>query len=259
MERKYKVLIVDNNRAVLDDVEIFLREFPQFQIANPLKNGQSAKVLILKEKPDVLFLDVELRGVSGLDLIRSIRESIDWNLHIIFCGPSNIALLEMMRESAFDFLLKPLSVNDFRLVMNRLLKVLYTEEQTIKGLQYNVKNKSLHSFSDDAVLITTYTNEVRVLRIDNIGYFRHNHDKRNWEIVLTDSTVMSLRHIIKAEDILKKSSVFFQTHQSYIVNLEFLELVKISSCQLLPPFEKVTEVKISANYRKQLCEIYSCF
>ena len=57
--------------------------------------------------PDLLFLDVELPDTLGLNLLSEIREDILWDMKVVFYTSYDKYLLQALRESAFDFLLKP--------------------------------------------------------------------------------------------------------------------------------------------------------
>lgn len=257
MEKNYKIVIVDNDGDALDNLELSLKGYTNFQIIGFAKNGATAKKIISKEKPDLLFLDIELPNISGLSLMSSMRDSIDWDMHVVVYTAYDKYLLEALRESAFDFLLKPINAKELQLIMNRVTEDLKKNGQKAHTVHFQKKVDSLLPFKDKAILITTYTNEIRVLHLDNIGYFRHNQEKRQWEVVLEDSSIMTLKHNIKAEDILMRSSSFIQTHQSYIINLEYLQFVRSTTCLLFPPFDK-EEIKISINYRKKLCDTFLC-
>ena len=82
MEKNYKIVIVDNDGDALDNLELSLKKFLNFQIVGFAKNGASAKKVISKEKPDLLFLDIELPDISGLSLMNSMRDSIDWDMQL---------------------------------------------------------------------------------------------------------------------------------------------------------------------------------
>jgi two-component system LytT family response regulator len=258
MGNKFKIVIVDNNKDAIDNLKTALTGYNDFEVVNTAHNGASAKKSIFKERPDVLFLDVELPDISGLELLKLIRDAVDWNLHVVFYSAYDKYLLEALRESAFDFLLKPIDEKDFESIMSKLNIELRKEKDNHVSSRFKVRTNSLFPTKDNTFLITTITNEVRVLHIENIGYFRYNSFKRQWEVVLTDMSSIPLKRNTSAEDIVKQSPFFIRTHQSYIINMDYLELISDTSCTLFPPFDKVEEIKISAHYRRKLCEGFNC-
>jgi len=83
MGNKFKIVIVDNNKDAIDNLKTALTGYNDFEVVNTAHNGASAKKSIFKERPDVLFLDVELPDISELELLKLIRDAVDWNLHVV--------------------------------------------------------------------------------------------------------------------------------------------------------------------------------
>ena len=65
------------------------------------------KKLIAKVQPDLLFLDVELPDMTGMELLQEIRDSVSWNMRIVFYTAYDKYMIQAIREAAFDYLLKP--------------------------------------------------------------------------------------------------------------------------------------------------------
>ncbi len=73
-------------------------------------------------RPDLLFLDVELPDVLGLNLLSEMRDEVLWDMKVVFYTSYDKYLLQALRESAFDFLLKPFETGDLRVVIERYRK-----------------------------------------------------------------------------------------------------------------------------------------
>ena len=74
-------------------------------------------------RPDLLFLDVELPDVLGLNLLSEMRDEVLWDMKVVFYTSYDKYLLQALRESAFDFLLKPFETGDLRVVIERYRNV----------------------------------------------------------------------------------------------------------------------------------------
>ena len=87
-----------------------------------------------------------------------------------------------------------------------------------------------------------------------IGFFRYCSERKQWEVVLNDQLPLALRRGMTAEQITSFSPCFVQIHQSYIINIDYLMLIRDNRCVLYPPFDKITELLVSKKFKKELQE-----
>ena len=78
--------------------------------------------------------------------------------------------------------------------------------------------------------------------------------REQWEVVLNDQLPLALRRGMTAEQITSFSPCFVQIHQSYIINIDYLMLIRDNRCVLYPPFDKITELLVSKKFKKELQE-----
>lgn len=121
-EDKYKVVIVDDERTAIDALRRELGAYQEFEIKGTANNGAKGKKMIMELRPDLLFLDVELPDVLGLNLLSEMRDEVLWDMKVVFYTSYDKYLLQALRESAFDFLLKPFETGDLRVVIERYRK-----------------------------------------------------------------------------------------------------------------------------------------
>ena len=81
---KYKVAIVDDDEVALENLSFELGKDARFFLKGTARNGKQGKKLIAKVQPDLLFLDVELPDMTGMELLQEIRDSVSWNMRIVF-------------------------------------------------------------------------------------------------------------------------------------------------------------------------------
>ena len=141
--------------------------------------------------------------------------------------------------------------NELSLLMNRLD---LNREQT-----YNLSAVQSPSFEtkEKPILITSILNEKLILKAENVGYFRYKSERKLWEIVLDDLREIILRHNTTADVILDYSPQFIQIHKSYILNIDYLNMIHENTCVLQYPFEDVEELKVSKNFKKRLLAKFS--
>jgi two-component system LytT family response regulator len=123
-EEKYKVVIVDDERTAIDALRRELEPYREFEVKGIAGNGAKGKKMIMELHPDLLFLDVELPDTLGLNLLSEIREDILWDMKVVFYTSYDKYLLQALRESAFDFLLKPFEAEDLKVIMDRYRKAM---------------------------------------------------------------------------------------------------------------------------------------
>ncbi len=71
-------------------------------------------------QPDVLFIDVEMPGQTGLEVLQSLREEMPMELIVVFYSAFDKYMIEALRASAFDFLLKPYQQEELELIVGRI-------------------------------------------------------------------------------------------------------------------------------------------
>lgn len=244
------VLIIDDDNPSILVLIDRLKAFPGVRVVATACNGEEGRSAVMKYRPELLFLDIELPDVSGLEFLSSLDKNIDWDMKVVFYTSYEKYLLQALRLQAFDFLLKPVNENELSLIMNRFYLCREEGDSSVRlsppssGLQPSVK----------AVLITTITNDKLIVRPENIGYFKYDSDRKLWTVVLNSLQYFILKHHTTADTILSYASEFIQIHKSYIININYLYLISENSCTLLHPFNKVSELKISKMYRKKLLD-----
>ena len=113
-----KIVIVDDEEAAIDNLCFELRRFSRLNVVGIAHNGSAGIRLVEKERPDLLFLDVELPDMLGMDAAVRLRRVTDWNMHIVFYTAYDKYLIDALRNFAFDFLLKPVDSAELDIVVS---------------------------------------------------------------------------------------------------------------------------------------------
>lgn len=247
LEEKYKVVIVDDERSAIESLLQGLSKYPEFKVEATAANGAKGRKLVMDLRPDLLFLDVELPDILGFRLLSEMRDEVTWDMKVVFYTSYDKYLLQVLRESAFDCLLKPFKTEDLAVVVERYQKALEN-------------NKIPHSFASSVnafmparstFMISTVTG-FRLLHLEDIGYFEYLNEKRQWQVTLVNQTKLSLKNNTRAEDILGYSDAFVRIGQSTIININYLALIDGKQCQLYPPFNSRNDLIISRGFMKSL-------
>lgn len=242
---KYKVVVVDDDEVSLENLSFSLKKDERFSLEGIAKNGKQGKKIIAKVQPALLFLDVEMPDTTGMDLLREIRDSITWDMKVVFYTAYDKYMIQAIRESAFDYLLKPFEEQDLKDILARFIE------------QNNAKQRQTASMTNtpqigQTFIVVTPTNDMCALRPSEIGFFKYCSDRKQWEVILSSRPPLVLRRGITAEQITQYSPSFIQIHQSYIINIDYLMIIKDNQCILYPPFDKVSELQVSRKFKKEL-------
>ena len=244
---KYKVAIVDDDEVALENLSFELGKDARFFLKGTARNGKQGKKLIAKVQPDLLFLDVELPDMTGMELLQEIRDSVSWNMRIVFYTAYDKYMIYAIRGVAFDYLLKPIDKKELEGIIDRFMKK--AEESAAASL---VIPPRVYSAGEHTFMISTPINDLRILRSIDIGFFRYNSDRKLWEVVLNNQLPLLLKKNTTADHIKGYDSCFVQIHQSYIININYLMMIKENRCVMFPPFENITELQVSKKFRKEL-------
>lgn len=120
MNDKIKAVIIDDEETAIDNLCFELKKYQWISVEGIARNGKAGIRLVEKEHPDLLFLDVELPDMLGMDLAIKVHEFQNWDMHIIFYTAYNKYLIDALRNYAFDFLLKPVDPKELAVALERL-------------------------------------------------------------------------------------------------------------------------------------------
>lgn len=112
-------LIVDDEELARDELSYLLREFRDVEILGFASNGPEALKLIEDFEPDMVFLDVQMPGLDGLNVIRRLREKQVPSPYFVLSTAYDQYAVEAFREEAFDYLLKPIEKERLEVTMER--------------------------------------------------------------------------------------------------------------------------------------------
>ena len=246
----YKVIIIDDEKAAIETLRRDLEVQADLEIKGTAGNGAKGKKLIMDIHPDLLFLDIELPDIQGIRLLSEIREQVLWDMKVVFYTAYDKYLLQALRESAFDYLLKPYDIEELNLIIERYRKTMASSAQPLPSFASAVGTLMP---SRDLFMISTVTG-FRFLRLEEIGYFEYLKDKRLWQVELFNQTKLCLKKNTTAGDIIGYSDAFVQISQSAIININYLSMIKSKQCLLYPPFSDKEDLIISRGFLKELQE-----
>ena len=152
MAAKWSVLIADDEPVARRGVRQLLAAFPEFAVAGECRNGLEVLAALDASAPDVVFLDIQMPGIDGFEVIR--RRSVERMPAVVFLTAFDQFAIKAFEAEALDYLVKPVSEARFAATMKRLEKRLSQSKQ----------------FSRDERIIVTTSRGATVLHLGEIDW-----------------------------------------------------------------------------------------
>lgn len=240
--------VVDDEQGPLEVLAADLRQMPEIGEVYTFSSYSEATLPLIELQPNVVFLDVEVPGKSGLDFLESIRQRLSFSFHAVFYTGYSHYMLEAIRMSVFDFLLKPYKVEELRTIIERL-----THEQSSR---HCAPGHGYYSYDTSPRKLALQTvSELLLLRVEEILMAQYDRDARAWQLTLTDKSTHRLPTSTSAAALLALSTDFVRINSGCIVNLAYLVAVENNTqrCRLCSPYED-TVLTASRRYFGKLKE-----
>lgn len=243
-----KVVIVDDDLPSVEVLRNTLESFPDVEVCECASNITDGRRAIISHKPDLVFLDIEFPDSSGLDIFDNLKGLPA--TRFVFYTLYSKYFHQALKLRAFDYLLKPFDPEEVRLILDR-----YRLAGRLPGLTASDVCQSLPMRPElQPIAITTITNDKVIVPPGGILFFKYDSERKIWEVILSTLQRYILKRHTTAELILSYGNDFVRTHKAYIINISYLALISGNECRLLPPFDNITEIKISKNYKRQLLD-----
>jgi len=121
MNRRYKIIIIDDEEIVLDSCTQIL-EGSDYDIATA-SNGTQGIQLVQEFQPDLVFVDLKMPGISGIEVLEQIKTIDPTIVMVVITGYATVSsAVEAMKQGAYDFLPKPFTPDEYRLITERSIE-----------------------------------------------------------------------------------------------------------------------------------------
>jgi two-component system sensor histidine kinase/response regulator len=118
MNRRYKIIIIDDEEIVLDSCSQIL-EGSDYDIATAADGTQGVQ-LVKELQPDLVYVDLKMPGISGIEVLEQIKTIDSTIVTVVITGYATVSsAVEAMKQGAYDFLPKPFTPDEFRLITER--------------------------------------------------------------------------------------------------------------------------------------------
>lgn len=228
-----KCIAVDDEPLALRLVQTFIEQTPFLELISTCDNAVDAMGLIRETKPDLVFLDINMPNLSGMELARLIQDQAGPLPKIIFTTAYNHYAIEGYKVNAVDYLLKPFSYEEFLRASSKVLQ-----------LSEEANNHFNPIAADDEFIFLKVEYQWVRISLKDITYIESLKDYVKVHIEDSQKALLSLISLKALEEKLP-SSKFMRVHRSFIVSLD-----KISAISKNSIFIDKIEITVGEQYKE---------
>jgi two-component system LytT family response regulator len=134
--RKFEAIVVDDEPAAISTLENALLAYPELNILAHFTNPEEAFNAICRQHPDIVFLDIDMPGMTGIELLDKIHQT-GFHSSVVFVTAFDKYAIEAIHRSAFDYLVKPINSKELEKV---IIKFLNQPSEPVHEVQIQTSN-----------------------------------------------------------------------------------------------------------------------
>jgi two-component system, LytTR family, response regulator LytT len=231
---KLKCVAIDDEPLALDLVCKFVEQTAFLSLEGKFDNAIEALGFINQHPVDLLFLDIQMPDLSGMELARVLEgRSLGKKPKIIFTTAYNQFAIEGYKVDAVDYLLKPFSYEEFLVAAGKAYRI---NEQNIQQVV------APPSSQPDYIFLKVEYQLVKIA-MNSISYIEAYKDYVKVHLIDKPNPVLSLTSLKSMEDMLPQDR-FMRIHRSFIINLEHIVSVSRNVVRI-----GNTHITVSENYK----------
>ncbi len=233
-----KSLIVDNDENCINILKKELQAFPFIKIEGEFDRAQDLVLFLQNNDIDLIFLDIEMGSIDGIEIARQIKK-LNLNTLIIFVTGHPGFALEGYEVYPVDFLIKPINTLRLEKALNKV--------KEIKSLKFN---------NNDYKIGINVDNGIRMINVNEILYIEKQGRRilvvcKNNEMIYSKESMKNLENIFSDFD-------FYRPHQSFLVPINQIKAIypdKYTRSYVIELFDSKNTIPVSRNKYSNLREL----
>jgi len=207
-------ILIDDEQACISSLSLLLKEYcPDVHVTATASTAPQALDLIQRHQPDLIFLDVEMPGMNGFELLQQLKKI---PLQVIFTTAHDTYAIQAIKHNAIDYLLKPIDNDELVEAVEKVKEKISQKSNSISRLlQYLEKERKTNR------LAIPHLEEIIFVDINRI--IRLNADSNYTHIFTTDHKKYTVAKTLKEYEQLLDQLNFFRVHHAHLINLSFVE------------------------------------
>ena len=219
MNNSIKILIIDDEKLAREITKKYLADKSEIEIIGEASNGFDAIKIINEQKPDLIFLDIQMPKLTGFEML----DLIDNPPVIIFTTAYDNYALKAFEVNAVDYLLKPFSKERFDEALQKAF-VYLRDKLKQNSIQNLIKHNDETKRFLDRLVIKDGT-KINIVPIDKIRWLEAQDD---YVMVHSDDGKLLKQKTMKYFENHLDPKYFVRIHRSYIVNIDFINHLELN-------------------------------
>jgi len=238
------VIIVDDEPLAQDVLETYIEKIPELHLSGKCSNALEANELLKKENIDLMFLDIQMPQLTGIDFLKTLSKP---PLVVFTTAYPNYAV-EGFELNALDYLLKPISLERFMKSVNKAAEQLERQRKSRPA-----PSGSAEEGTQEAIDFLFVKADKKLVKV-NFHEIIYIEGLKDYVIIRMDSQrVITLQTMKSLEDKLPAQK-FMRIHRSYIVNVDKINAIIGNMVEILEKGQP-KHLPIGKNYRDELLDI----
>jgi two-component system, LytTR family, response regulator len=241
-----KAVLVDDEINNLQNLQQLLnRHCPEVQVLATALTADEGRRIILQHQPDVVFLDIQMPGKNGFDLLRSLS---NYEFDVIFVTAFDQYGIQAVKFAAIDYLLKPINPEELQIAVSRVVAKSRNKKQNLQ--LENLINLFRQQKEDQRIALPTQK-ETRFIATGQIIRCESSNNYTSFYLSNEEKIIVS-KPIYEYEELLAGYG-FIRCHQSHLVNKKYIKsLIKEDGGYLL--LENGTQVPVARSKKEMVIE-----
>ncbi|HHV04174.1 MAG: LytTR family DNA-binding domain-containing protein [Bacteroidales bacterium] len=227
---RYRVLILDDEAPARKLLEEYISHMPDLVIAGSFNNASHARSYLNKNPVDILLCDIQMPGISGLDLVRSLNSPVC----VIFTTAHSRFAVEGFELDVVDYLLKPISLERFRKAIDKAIGICRRRQP------------------DPGHILVRADYKVHRIDLSDLVYMESQHEYITYHTINEKITAYGS---LKALEKNLPGERFVRIHKSFIISLDKIRSADRSKVVLL--YHGQISLPIGRVYRDRLNVLYT--
>ncbi len=224
--KKFNCIIVEDEPIAAEIISDYISEINDLELLAVYTNAISAREFLETNSVDLVFLDINLPKLKGLDFLSTLTKQP----HVIITTAYDEYALKSYQYKVIDYLIKPIEFSRFLLAINKF-----------KELYYPLKENNVLSVEDEFIYININKKQIR-LNLNEILFIESQREYLN--IQLVDRKLICKMTLSEIEQKLNNNK-FVRVHRSFIVAIDKIETISLSQIEL-----NGFSIPIGRNYRE---------
>jgi two-component system response regulator LytT len=248
-----KTALVDDEASARSRLRKQLADFPEITVIGEARDGIEAVTLIRDMSPDLVLLDVQMPGLDGFEVLRSLPAGAPWPL-VIFATAFNQYALDAFEANAVGYLLKPVNRDKLRVAIERACRLIRNPQRTAEE-QTRLRKVTAENTAELRHVVAQSRGRYVLISLDEVLFFRVEDGITK---VKTDAAVYRADYSMTDLETRLPDPPFFRAHRSTIVNLhkvkEIAPMFK-GAYVLVMKDREASEIQVSERHSKYVREL----